>query len=206
MPGQRHHSPPNSTLLLTSPLILLSPGFSVREIPVPMDPLPSPNPVDQSPSPAPVQQTLDQIFNLLDSLPQVLLSKKPGLSILLSPPVVHRQELSEIEAMDTTGGEHTNSLGIKAISPFNRVPLHMKTPVFWGQDNLLHHVVTRGLTGSSFPGNHKAPSDIVHHSGATSYQEKSGVSSNTPGAGEPIGPQGLTNYTPPPLIQKRMKC
>ena len=73
--------------------------------------------------------------------------------------------------MDTTG-EHTDSLGTKAISPFNRMPSLVKSPVFWGHDNLSHHVVTTGLTGSSFPGNHKAPSDVVRQSGSTSYQEK----------------------------------
>ena len=63
MPGQRLRFPSDSSPSLTLPLIPLSPGFSVREIPVPVDPLPSPNPVDQLPSPAPVQQILDHIFN-----------------------------------------------------------------------------------------------------------------------------------------------
>ena len=184
-PGQRLRSPESSPSL-SSFLIPLSPGFSVREIPVPTDPLPSPTPVDPLPTPAPVQQTLDQIFSLLGSLPKVLLNKNPGVSALLPPPAVRRQELSEIEAMDTTGGEHRDSLGSKAFSPFNRMPSLVKAPVFWGQDNLSHHDVTTGLTGSSFPGNHKAPSDVVRQSRATSYQEKSGVSSNTPGTGEPF--------------------
>ena len=91
--------------------------------------------------------------------------------------------------MDTTGGEHRDSLGSKAFSPFNRMPSPcslVKAPVFWGQDNMSYHAVTTGLTGSSSPINHKAPSDVVRQSRATSYQDKSGVSSNTLSTGEPF--------------------